>query len=196
MPNCNLIATASWTVFRQLLDKPDDTYAGHVQGAVGKGRGEPEGTLPVPETEEAVDPVEVVLAELRQRGGRVTTTRRLLLRALFERSGHRTAPELAEDLAREVQAYGVDVHMSTIYRFLDELEELGVVSHSHLGHGPAVYDVSPVGHFHLVCEVCGEVTESPDALLASFARSLKSRYGFSIDPHHFAIAGRCQHCAR
>lgn len=129
------------------------------------------------------------------RGGRVTTTCRLLLRALFERSGHRTAPELAEDLAREVQAYGVDVHMSTIYRFLDELEELGVVSHSHLGHGPAVYDVSPVGHFHLVCEVCGAVTESPDALLGAFARSLKSRYGFSIDPHHFAIAGRCQNCA-
>jgi Fur family ferric uptake transcriptional regulator len=139
--------------------------------------------------------VELVLAELRRRGGRVTTTRRLLLRALFERSGHRTAPELAEDLAREVQAYGLDVHMSTIYRFLDELEELGVVSHSHLGHGPAVYDISPVGHFHLVCEVCGAVTESPDALLAALARSLKARYGFSIDPHHFAIAGRCRGCS-
>ena len=83
----------------------------------------------------AADPVEMVLAELRRRGGRVTSTRRLVLRALFEHSGHRTAPELAEDLAREVQAYGLDVHMSTIYRFLDELEELGVVTHSHLGHG-------------------------------------------------------------
>ncbi len=62
-----------------------------------------------------------------------------------------------------MHAYGLDVHMSTIYRFLDELEELGVVSHSHLGHGPAVYDISPVGHFHLVCEVCGAVTETPDA---------------------------------
>ena len=100
-----------------------------VQDVVGKGRGEPEGPVPGAGTGEPVDPVEVVLAELRRRGGRVTTTRRLLLRALFERSGHRTAPELAEDLAREVQAYGVDVHMSTIYRFLDELEELGVVSH-------------------------------------------------------------------
>ena len=113
------------------------------------------------------DPVEIVLAEIRRRGGRVTTARRLVLRALFERPGHRTAPELAEDLAGQVHAYGLDVHMSTIYRFLDELEELGVVSHSHLGHGPAVYDISPVGHFHLVCEVCGAVTETPDALLAA-----------------------------
>ncbi|MGA3352240.1 MAG: transcriptional repressor [Acidimicrobiales bacterium] len=156
--------------------------------AIEQGRPESEGS-------ESVDPVELVLAELRRRGGRVTSTRRLLLRALFERSGHRTAPELAEDLAREVKAYGLEVHMSTIYRFLDELEELGVVSHSHLGHGPAVYDVSPVGHFHLVCEVCGEVTESPDALLAALARSLKARCGFSIDAHHFAIAGRCRNCS-
>jgi len=167
--------------------------------AAEHGRAEPGGrTPPSPGTGrlgEDGDPVELVLAELRRRGGRVTSSRRLLLRALFERSGHRTAPELAEDLAKDVQAYGLDVHMSTIYRFLDELEDLGVVSHSHLGHSPAVYDVSPVGHFHLVCEVCGEVTESPDALLAAFARSLKARYGFSIDPHHFAIAGRCQNCA-
>jgi Fur family ferric uptake transcriptional regulator len=141
------------------------------------------------------DPVEVVLAEIRRRGGRVTTTRRLVLRALFEHTGHRTAPELADDLAKEVHAYGLDVHMSTIYRFLDELEELGVVSHSHLGHGPAVYDVSPVGHFHLVCQQCGAVTESPDVLLSALARSLKSRYGFSIDAHHFAIAGRCKSCS-
>ena len=73
----------------------------------------------------------------------------------------------------QVQAYGLDVHMSTIYRFLDELEELGVVSHSHLGHGPAVYDVSPVGHFHLVCELCGAVTETPDALLAALCPLLE-----------------------
>jgi len=141
------------------------------------------------------DPVEVVLAEIRRRGGRVTTTRRLVLRALFEHTGHRTAPELADELAKEVHAYGLDVHMSTIYRFLDELEELGVVSHSHLGHGPAVYDVSPVGHFHLVCQQCGAVTESPDVLLSALARSLKSRYGFSIDAHHFAIAGLCKSCS-
>jgi len=92
------------------------------------------------------DPVELVLAELRRRGGRVTTTRRLVLRALFERSGHCTAPELAEEVGQQVRSQGLDVHMSTIYRFLDELEELGVVSHSHLGHGRAVYDLSPVAH--------------------------------------------------
>jgi Fur family ferric uptake transcriptional regulator len=142
-----------------------------------------------------IDPVAVVLAELRRRGGRVTTVRRLVLRTLFDRSGHCSAPELAEEVGRQVRALGLEVHMSTIYRFLDELEELGVVSHSHLGHGPAVYDVSPVAHSHLVCEVCGAVTESPNELFAAFAALVKARYGFSIDPHHFAMAGRCRNCA-
>ncbi len=136
-----------------------------------------------------------VLSELRRRGGRVTTARRLVLQTLFERSGHCTAPELAEHVGKQVHAYGLDVHMSTIYRFLDELEELGVISHSHLGHGPAVYDVSPVAHSHLVCEVCGDVTESPNELFAAFASLVKARYGFSIDPHHFAMAGRCRNCS-
>ncbi len=141
------------------------------------------------------DPVELVLAEIRRRGGRVTTARRLVLRTLFERSGHCTAPELAEHVGEQVHAHGLDVHMSTIYRFLDELEEIGVVTHSHLGHGRAVYDVTPVGHSHLVCEVCGAVTESPNELFAAFAGLVKARYGFSIDPHHFAMAGRCRNCA-
>ncbi len=153
------------------------------------------GSAPAANSAGSVDAVELVLAELRRRGGRVTTTRRLVLRALFEHPGHRSAPELAEDLAKEVQAYGLDVHMSTVYRFLDELEELGVVSHSHLGHGPAVYDVSPVGHFHLVCQQCGAVTETPDVLLSELARSLKARYGFAIDAHHFAMAGLCKNCS-
>ena len=66
-----------------------------------------------------------------------------LLRTLFERSGHCTAPELAEQVGTQVRAQGLEIHMSTIYRFLDELEELGVVTHSHLGHGRAVYDFRP-----------------------------------------------------
>ena len=112
------------------------------------------------------DPVEIVLAEIRRRGG-ASPRRAGSSCGLCPASRPPDSTELAEDLARQVHAYGLDVHMSTIYRFLDELEELGVVSHSHLGHGPAVYDISPVGHFHLVCEVCGAVTETPDALLAA-----------------------------
>ena len=135
--------------------------------------------------------VEQALDLLRQQGGRLTSSRRTLLQALFEADGHRTA----EELAAEVQAQAPDVHMSTIYRNLDELERLGVVVHAHLGHGPATYHLAAGAHGHLVCERCGQMIEAPHELFRGLARVAKTRFGFTIDPHHFAVLGRCEGCA-
>src|SRR5271156_5158875 len=101
------------------------------------------------------DRVEEVLDRLRESGGRATTSRRILLRCLFEKGPHRTAEELAE----EVQRIAPDVHLSTIYRNLDELERLRVIVHAHLGHGPATYHLASETHGHLVCEACGREME-------------------------------------
>lgn len=135
--------------------------------------------------------VEGVLELVRQQGGRVTASRRLLLEALFESSGHRSAEELAAD----VQGVAPDVHLSTIYRNLEELERLGVIVHSHHGHGPATYHLASAAHGHFVCEVCGRMIEVPEQLFAGLARSAAADYGFTIDPHHFAVLGRCGDCA-
>jgi len=132
-----------------------------------------------------------VLDLLRSSGGRITTSRRLLLQQLFKDRSHRTA----EDLAAEVQEKAPDVHLSTIYRNLDELERLGVVVHAHLGHGPATYHLASDSHGHLVCESCGSTFEAPEALFGSLARAAKANYGFSIDPRHFAVIGLCSTCA-
>jgi Fur family transcriptional regulator, ferric uptake regulator len=134
--------------------------------------------------------VDDILAVVREQGGRVTTARRLLLDAIFQAGGHRTA----EELAAVVQARAPDVHLSTIYRNLDDLQELGIVVHAHLGHGPSTYHLAATAHGHLVCEVCGAVIEAPDDLFKSLSRSTKARYGFTIDPHHFAMLGRCRNC--
>src|SRR5919205_4058324 len=93
---------------------------------------------------------------LRGRGERLTTARRALLTALANADDHRTA----EELAAEVRAAHPAIHRATIYRTLDTLHRLGVVEHSHLGHGPAVYHLADSVHHHLVCEDCGSVTEA------------------------------------
>ncbi len=134
--------------------------------------------------------VEGVLEIVRKQGGRITSSRRLLLRALFEGNGHRTA----EDLAAVVQEQAPDVHLSTIYRNLDELEKLGVIVHADLGHGPATYHLAATAHGHLVCEECGKMIEAPDLLFKSLAKEAKAQFGFTIDPHHFAMLGRCADC--
>jgi Fe2+ or Zn2+ uptake regulation protein len=134
--------------------------------------------------------VDDVLELVRRRGGRVTSSRRLLLEALFDAGGHRSA----EELAVEVQARAPDVHLSTIYRNLEELERLGVVLHAHLGHGPATYHLASTPHGHLVCEGCGAMIEVPDRMFGGLARTARTRFGFEIDPHHFAVPGRCADC--
>lgn len=138
------------------------------------------------------DQVEDVLDVLRSEGNRVTTSRRLLIGCLVGAKGHLTAEEIAE----EIQQRAPDVHLSTIYRNLDELERIGVVSHSHLGHGPATYHLATKVHGHLVCEICGITIEAPDAIFGDLAEKIVSEHGFVIDPHHFAVLGRCRNCQR
>ena len=144
------------------------------------------------EDDEHGDPgtLEGALSLLRQHGGRITSSRRFLLRVFFEEPGHHTA----EELAAAVQAQAPDIHISTIYRNLDELERLGVIVHSHLGHGPAAYHLAGSSHGHLVCESCGKMIEAPEGLFRGLAKAARAEFDFAIDPHHFAVLGVCSDC--
>jgi Fur family transcriptional regulator, ferric uptake regulator len=134
--------------------------------------------------------VENVLALVRARGGRATSSRRILLEVLFEADDHLSV----EDLAEAVQARAPEVHISTIYRNVEDLQRLGVIAHSHLGHGPATYQLASLAHAHFICEECGAMIEAPDEIFGGLARTAKTKLGFSINPHHFAILGRCADC--
>ena len=135
--------------------------------------------------------LEDILDRLRASGGRITSARRALVGALLDADGHPTA----EDLAAAVQAVQPDVHQTTIYRILDDLERLGVVEHTHLGHGPAVYHLSESAHPHVVCERCGNVVAVDRRAFEDLARQLRADHGFVIRPGHFAVTGRCRDCA-
>lgn len=145
--------------------------------------------LAAPEALE-LETVDDVLALVRARGGRATSSRRVLLDVLFEAEDHLTA----EDLTAAVQARAPDVHISTVYRNLEDLQRLGVVVHTHLGHGPATYQLASLAHAHFICSECGTRVEAPDEWFAGLARNAKTKLGFTIDPHHFAIVGRCGSC--
>lgn len=143
-----------------------------------------------PATPAEAGTLEDALELVRQHGGRVTSSRRILLRTLFSTPGHRTAEELAAD----VQSEAPEIHLSTIYRNLEELERLGVVVHSHFGHGPATFHLATSVHGHFVCEGCGKLIEVPDSMFSGLAREASKRFGFTVDPHHFAMLGRCADC--
>jgi Fur family transcriptional regulator, ferric uptake regulator len=129
--------------------------------------------------------------DLRERGYRLTPQRQLVLEAV-EQLGHATP----DDILCEVRRTASGVNVSTVYRTLELLEELGLVSHAHLGHGAPTYHLADRHHhMHLVCRDCDKVLEADVSLAAPFAAELRSAFGFETDMKHFAIFGRCKKCA-
>lgn len=137
------------------------------------------------------DRTEAILDKLRRAGGRLTTARRAMIATLVSSDDHLTA----EELAAAVQRTHPDVHRSTVYRCLEALEEHGIVDHTHLGHGPAVYHLADDQHHHLVCEACGAVIELDDGIFEDLRTRLEAEHRFAIRPHHFALPGRCAGCS-
>jgi Fe2+ or Zn2+ uptake regulation protein len=136
--------------------------------------------------------VEDIVARLADKGRRRTAARYAIVQTLVDTKGHVTA----DDLADEVQARFPSINISTIYRTLDTLEDIGIVDHVHLGHGRAVYHLADEDHQHLVCERCERVEELPAAKLRSLLAMVDRDYGFEIDRRHFAIVGVCRKCRR
>jgi Fur family ferric uptake transcriptional regulator len=136
--------------------------------------------------------VEKVVAMLRARGGRVTATRRATIDVLLAGGDHRHLS--AEDVATEVRRRLPDVAESTIYRTLSALEDLGVVTHVHLDHGPSTFHLTEQAHRHLVCRLCHSVTEVPTYEFVELSRRLDEVYGFAMSTEHFAIVGECRAC--
>jgi Fur family transcriptional regulator, ferric uptake regulator len=130
--------------------------------------------------------------DLRQRGYRLTPQRQLVLEAVGALE-HATP----EGILCEVRRTASGVNISTVYRTLELLEELGLVSHAHLGHGAPTYHLADRhDHMHLVCRDCDAVTEASVEVAAPLREGLRARFGFETDMKHFAIFGRCADCSR
>jgi Fur family ferric uptake transcriptional regulator len=135
--------------------------------------------------------IEEVAEALRRQGGRLTTPRRLVLQALFAAGDLVTAERIAAGTDT-----GVVLDLSSVYRNLEKLEELGVVQHIHIGHGPSVYGLLSEGeHEYLVCEVCGRVTSADVRQLDRVRAVIRKQFGYEARFTHFPIHGRCSDCS-
>jgi len=132
-----------------------------------------------------------VPARLRARGLRWTAQRRVLLDVLANVEGHVTGAELVEGC----RALDPSTTPSTVYRTLDVLEDLGIVSHSHGPGGRQEFHVGPTSdHAHLVCGSCGRRHELARHEVQPLADEALLRHGFDVDIEHLTIEGRCADC--
>ena len=128
------------------------------------------------------------LTKLRKSGHRLTPQRRAVLEAV-DTLRHGTPDEIFAEVRRTHDS----INLSTVYRALELLNELGLIRHAHLGDRvPTYHSVTGHEHAHLICRTCGTST-SVDRDVLDVDR-LEQETGFVIDFGHLAVFGTCAAC--
>lgn len=130
---------------------------------------------------------------IRAGGRRFSPQRLRVATALRHAGGHRTAEEIHGLVASA--GVGAALPLSTVYRALDTLKALRLVSEVDAS-GRALFEWvdSERPHHHLVCQQCGAEQRLDTALLDRLAASVRDATGFEAHLDHLAVAGLCAQC--
>lgn len=131
-----------------------------------------------------------LLDQLSARGYKITPQRRIILQALVDSSKHLSAEEIAERVNRVESGISV----ATVYRNLNLLVKIGMVSKLDLHDGPARYELNQGHDHHLVCLGCGNAIKLGVCPMQGEIKELIEKTGFEVDSHHFEITGYCRKC--
>ena len=134
-----------------------------------------------------------IVSKLSEQGYRLTPQRMMVLSAIENSDNHISA----EEIYVQVVAKYPHVNISTVYRTLELLKRLGLVTETDLGGGRVRYHPADKGHHHhLVCQECGRIIDLDESVLSSVKSRLLREYKFSADLRHLAIFGRCAKCSQ
>ncbi len=138
--------------------------------------------------------VEHALAALQDAGYRRGGARTAVVETLARHECAVTALELDEELRRRKPPVG----RASVYRTLDQLDELGLVQRFEASRGIASYErINPSGqhHHHAICRRCGEMEAFEDGDLERAIGRVSDRVGFEVAEHDVVLRGLCQRCA-
>jgi Fur family transcriptional regulator, ferric uptake regulator len=128
---------------------------------------------------------------LRANGYRLTPQRELVLAAV-EKLGHATPDEVYA----EVRKHSQSVNLSTIYRTLELLNELGLIRHAHISdRAPTYHSATGHEHAHFVCRDCKKTISVGRDEMEEALGPLASQHGFHPDYGHLTVFGTCADCS-
>lgn len=132
-------------------------------------------------------------ATLKASGYRLTPQRTVIWDVLRERLRHMTADEVAAAARQRLP----DLNTSTVYRTLELLVSLDLVTETKLGSSRSYFEVSPdPSHHHFVCERCGRVGHFGDQLFAPLYESLAAVEDFTASHARATVFGLCGECRK
>jgi Fur family ferric uptake transcriptional regulator len=128
---------------------------------------------------------------LLKKGYRLTPQRMMVVEALHSKESHISAEEIFEQLKAKYPY----ANLSTVYRTLELLKELGLAAEIDIGDGLLRYHAIENGrHHHLVCNKCGKMIELSESEFFPLEKSIMKNQGFKADLTHLAIFGLCSSC--
>ena len=136
--------------------------------------------------------MDAAVEALRSHGLRVSAARRLVLEALFAANGPISAEQVADGLAGRLPRSD----LASVYRNLETLEDMGLVRHFHLGHGPGLYALNGSEREYMVCDSCSSVRAVAPEEMETVRSLIKQEFGFEARFSHFPLVGLCKECAR
>jgi Fur family ferric uptake transcriptional regulator len=134
-----------------------------------------------------------IINKLSEQGYRLTPQRMMVLDAIENSEHHISADEI---YAQVIKKYP-HLNISTVYRTMELLHRLGLVTETDLGGGRVRYHPADKGHHHhLVCQECGRVIDLDESVMDNLKLVLKRDYDFTPDIRHLALFGTCADCKR
>jgi len=139
--------------------------------------------------------VEHALTTLQRAGHRRGGARTAVVEALARHDCAVTALDLDDELRHRDPPVG----RASVYRALEQLEQLGLVQRIEVARGTAGYErVDPAGHHHhhAICSVCGRMVPFEDPTLERAIGKLADGLGdFEVTEHDVVLRGHCKHCS-
>ena len=139
--------------------------------------------------------VDSILERLTKEGYRPSGARRVVLKEILSRHVPFTSAELWES----VQENSPGIGRATVFRTIDLLSRMGILQRIHQdpdgGRCHAYLACSDGHHHHLICNVCGRVTDfREEAALDALVREIEQHTAFKVEGHRLELVGRCPNC--
>lgn len=128
---------------------------------------------------------------MTQQGYRITAPRRAVIAAALRQE----RPFTAEQLVAETTSSQGESGRSTVYRTLEILAALGILTRILDGSGRPVYVAgAPVHRHHLICSACGTAVPFNACPVEDLANTLARENNFQVHGHLLEIFGTCRAC--
>ncbi len=126
----------------------------------------------------------------RERGERCTVQRRVILGTVLELDNHPSADQIFDAVDTRLPG----IARTTVYRALDHLARMGVITKACHPGRVARFDPRLELHHHLVCLRCNEFFDFENDSLNKLTIPDTSAFGFEVNDYRVQLRGICKSC--